>query len=92
MTWITIAFIHLRFRAALKAQGRFIDELQYVSPFFPIGPYIAILLGVIILMGQGFVYMVDTEVPTVLGFAQVYSIIFFNGSGARFVCITLLWL
>ncbi|XBW35951.1 hypothetical protein QEN19_001524 [Hanseniaspora menglaensis] len=38
-TWAGICFAHIRFRAALKSQGRSLDELTYVSPTGIIGSY-----------------------------------------------------
>ncbi|KAF9163253.1 hypothetical protein DFQ27_005276 [Actinomortierella ambigua] len=54
LTWMSIAVIHLRFRAALKAQGRSVKDLPYVAPFFPYSCYISILLGLMIVVMQGY--------------------------------------
>lgn len=53
VTWITVAIIHIRFRAAFNAQKKSIEDLPYRAPFYPLGPYIAIFLGLLILIGQG---------------------------------------
>ncbi|KAF9425619.1 hypothetical protein BGZ76_003145 [Entomortierella beljakovae] len=54
LTWMSISFIHLRFRAAFKAQGRSLSELPYIAPFFPYSCYISILLGLMIVFLQGY--------------------------------------
>lgn len=55
LTWISISFIHLRFRAAFKAQGRSAEaELPYLAPFFPIGPWVGSILGGGIVLMQGY--------------------------------------
>ncbi|KAI8923841.1 amino acid permease-domain-containing protein [Entophlyctis helioformis] len=54
LTWLSIAVIHIRFRRALKVQGVSTDILPYKAPFQPYGPYIAILLGFGIIIGQGY--------------------------------------
>ncbi|KAK3837462.1 MAG: amino acid permease/ SLC12A domain-containing protein [Linnemannia gamsii] len=54
LTWLSISIIHLRFRAAFKAQGRSIKDLPYVAPFFPYSCYISILLALMIVFLQGY--------------------------------------
>ncbi|KAG0304119.1 hypothetical protein BGZ97_001611 [Linnemannia gamsii] len=54
LTWLSISIIHLRFRAAFKAQGRSIKDLPYVAPFFPYSCYLSILLALMILFLQGY--------------------------------------
>ncbi|KAG0236691.1 hypothetical protein BGW42_002853 [Actinomortierella wolfii] len=54
LTWLSISIIHLRFRAALKAQDRSIKELPYVAPFFPYSCYISIALAIMIVFMQGY--------------------------------------
>ncbi|KAF9972288.1 hypothetical protein BGZ73_004605 [Actinomortierella ambigua] len=54
LTWMSIAIIHLRFRAALKAQGRSVKELPYVAPFFPYSCYISIALALMIVVMQAY--------------------------------------
>ncbi|KAK9727687.1 hypothetical protein K7432_001621 [Basidiobolus ranarum] len=61
LTWMSIAIIHLRFRAAFKAQNRNLADLPYVAPFFPYSCYIAILLCLIIFVMQA--YQVATADP-----------------------------
>jgi lysine-specific permease len=54
LTWLSIAFIHIRFRQAFEAQEKDLASLVYRSPFYPIGPVIAIILGFFIIGGQGY--------------------------------------
>ncbi|KAJ1540975.1 hypothetical protein HK405_010965, partial [Cladochytrium tenue] len=52
LTWMSISVTHLRFRAALTAQGRRPEDLPYRMPFFPYGNYIAIAIACAIVCGQ----------------------------------------
>ncbi|KAG0323217.1 hypothetical protein BGZ99_002893 [Dissophora globulifera] len=54
LTWMSISIIHLRFRAAFKAQGRSLSDLPYIAPLFPYSCYISILLGLMILFMEGY--------------------------------------
>jgi lysine-specific permease len=49
--WLGIAICHLRFRKAWMAQGRSLDDLKFKSKFFPYGPWLALILFVIVLFG-----------------------------------------
>lgn len=53
IAWIGIAVCHLRFRKAYIAQGHALQDLKYQSKFYPFGPVFAILLSVIVIIGQG---------------------------------------
>jgi lysine-specific permease len=54
LTWMSISVIHLRFRAAFKAQGRSLSELPYIAPLFPYSCYISIALALMIVFLQGY--------------------------------------
>ncbi|KAI9348571.1 amino acid permease/ SLC12A domain-containing protein [Obelidium mucronatum] len=54
LTWLSISLTHLRFRAALEAQEKSLDILPYKAPFFPFMDYMAISIGLVILVGQAF--------------------------------------
>ncbi|KAF9965786.1 hypothetical protein BGZ70_004132, partial [Mortierella alpina] len=54
LTWMSISIIHLRFRAAFRAQGRSLSELPYLAPAFPYSCYISIALTVMIVFLQGY--------------------------------------
>ncbi|GJJ70284.1 hypothetical protein EMPS_02633 [Entomortierella parvispora] len=61
LTWLSISVIHLRFRAAMKAQGRPLSDLPYIAPLFPYSCYISILLALMIVFLEG--YQAVTAVP-----------------------------
>ncbi|KAJ3231780.1 hypothetical protein HDU81_003519 [Chytriomyces hyalinus] len=52
LTWMSISFCHLRFRAAYEAQGKSSLNLPYQAPFYPYSDYAAIAMGILILVGQ----------------------------------------
>ena len=54
LTWFSISFIHLRFRAAYIAQGKDLNDMTYKAPLFPFGNWIAIIIGSVIIIGQVF--------------------------------------
>ncbi len=76
ITWISISFIHLRFRAAFAAQGiRAQDVLVFMAPFFPVGPIIGIVLGTVILLGEGYAaFATQTSLLGVL--ASLFNVYF----------------
>lgn len=49
--WLGIAICHLRFRRAWAAQGRSLDQLKFRARFFPVGPWLALALFVIVVFG-----------------------------------------
>ena len=49
--WLGIAICHLRFRKAWVAQGRSLDDLKFKSKFYPYGPWIAVVLFLLVLFG-----------------------------------------
>jgi lysine-specific permease len=51
LIWLGIAICHLRFRKAWLAQGRSLDDLKFKARFFPYGPWMALILFVIVLFG-----------------------------------------
>ncbi len=51
LIWLGIAVCHLRFRQAWVAQGRSLDELKFKAKFYPYGPWLAVVLFVIVLFG-----------------------------------------
>jgi len=50
VAWMAINFTHLRFRRGYLSQGRKLEDLPYVAPFFPYSDYISILVGCICLV------------------------------------------
>ncbi|KAK6456794.1 amino acid permease [Scheffersomyces xylosifermentans] len=51
-TWIAICFTHLRWRWALAAQGRSLDEVAFISPLGKFGSYSGILILSLIVVGE----------------------------------------
>jgi lysine-specific permease len=51
LIWLGIAVCHLRFRKAWVAQGRSINDLKFKSRFFPYGPWLAVVLFLVVLLG-----------------------------------------
>jgi amino acid permease len=54
LIWLGIAVCHLRFRQAWVAQGRSVDDLKFKSKFYPYGPWLALVLFLIVLFGANF--------------------------------------
>ncbi|KAF8945374.1 hypothetical protein BGZ47_002790 [Haplosporangium gracile] len=54
IAWLGIAFSHIRFRMAYKAQGRSLSDLPFISNLYPFGPIYTIVVCVVILIGQGY--------------------------------------
>ena len=51
LIWLGIAVCHLRFRKAWVAQGRSLDDLKFKAKFFPYGPWLALILFLVVLFG-----------------------------------------
>ncbi|KAI7875891.1 hypothetical protein K492DRAFT_167729 [Lichtheimia hyalospora FSU 10163] len=54
ITWVIICITHIRFRLGLRKQQRSLKALPYVAPFFPIPDIFVIVIGTIIIFGQGY--------------------------------------
>lgn len=54
ITWIAISITHIRFRIGFRKQGRSLDQLPYVAPLFPFADLFVIVIGTIIVFGQGY--------------------------------------
>lgn len=52
LAWLGIAVSHYRFRRAFIAQGHKLSELVYHAKWFPIGPILAIIMSLIVILGQ----------------------------------------
>jgi len=52
IAWIGIAISHYRFRRAMIAQGRSVKDLRYHARWFPVGPILALVLSIIVVLGQ----------------------------------------
>jgi len=51
LIWLGIAVCHLRFRKAWIAQGRRVEDLKFRSRFYPYGPWIAVVLFLVVILG-----------------------------------------
>lgn len=54
ITWAGISWCHWKFRRALKAQGRSLEELPYRARFFPAGAVVALIACIAIIIGQAY--------------------------------------
>jgi len=54
IVWVGIAVCHFRFRRAYVAQGYDLKDLPYKAPLFPLGPIIAFVLCIIVILGQNY--------------------------------------
>ncbi|KAF9371647.1 hypothetical protein CPB97_001820 [Podila verticillata] len=54
ISWLGIAFCHIRFRMAYKAQGRSLNDLPFISRLYPWGPIYTLVVCLVILLGQGY--------------------------------------
>lgn len=54
IAWLGIALAHYRFRRGYHYQGHDLLALPYRAKWFPVGPLLAFLLCVLIMLGQGY--------------------------------------
>ncbi|KAI9305204.1 amino acid permease/ SLC12A domain-containing protein [Cunninghamella echinulata] len=54
ISWWGIGFVHLRFRRAYVKQGRDVNELPYISSWYPFSGIFSSVLCVLIILGQGY--------------------------------------
>lgn len=52
IAWLGIAISHYRFRRALVIQGYDLNKLVYRAKWFPFGPILALILCVLVIIGQ----------------------------------------
>ncbi|KAJ3073163.1 hypothetical protein HDU98_002135 [Podochytrium sp. JEL0797] len=45
MNWQIMSYTHLRFRAGYIAQGRKVEDLPYIAPFYPYADYLSLTIG-----------------------------------------------
>ncbi|MDN6378407.1 MAG: amino acid permease [Brevibacterium aurantiacum] len=62
IVWVGIAWCHFRFRRAYVKQGHDIADLPYRAPLFPVGPIIALVMLVIVIIGQNVEAVVNGRV------------------------------
>jgi lysine-specific permease len=54
IAWVGIAICHYRFRKAFIHQGNDLNTLKYKAMWYPFGPILALLMCIIIILGQGY--------------------------------------
>ena len=74
LIWLGIAICHLRFRKAWIAQGRSLDDLKFKSKFFPYGPWLALVLFLVVLFGAN-ISVFQVEVFSWFDFITGYMMI-----------------
>ena len=60
--WTAASIIHLRFRKGWYFKGYTVKDLPYCAPFFPWSNYIAIVLGIVLTLIQGWSYFKPFQV------------------------------
>ncbi|KAJ2489394.1 hypothetical protein IWW37_004016 [Coemansia sp. RSA 2050] len=53
VSWLGIAFSHIRFRGAYVRQGYDVNDLPYRSALYPFGPVLCLVVITVIVFGQG---------------------------------------
>ncbi|KAI9339350.1 amino acid permease-domain-containing protein [Obelidium mucronatum] len=48
IAWMVMSFTHIRFRNGYLAQGRKVEELPYIAPYFPYVDYISLYIGTVV--------------------------------------------
>ncbi|ECP4571333.1 amino acid permease [Listeria monocytogenes] len=61
IAWVGIAISHYRFRKAFIKQGHDLSELKYKAKFFPFGPILAIILCILVIVGQDYAAFLKPE-------------------------------
>ena len=54
IAWVGIAISHYRFRKAYQLQGKDLSLLPYKAPLYPFGPLFALILCLIVILGQNY--------------------------------------
>jgi len=52
LVWGSVGIISLRFRMAFRAQGRYLSDLPYRQPFFPLLPIGTIVLAILMFVAE----------------------------------------
>ncbi|MGO2069564.1 MULTISPECIES: amino acid permease [Glutamicibacter] len=59
IAWIGIAVCHYKFRKAYIASGQDLANLPYKAPLFPLGPVLAFVILIVVIVGQNYQAIVD---------------------------------
>ncbi|KAK6465401.1 general amino acid permease [Scheffersomyces coipomensis] len=72
-TWLSICLAHIRFRRALKVQGRLTDELAFTSQTGVIGSWFGVILNTLVIIAQFWLSLFPLgESPNAEGFFEGY--------------------
>ncbi|PVV02891.1 hypothetical protein BB560_002645 [Smittium megazygosporum] len=71
LSWITIIFMHFRFRRGYILQGYNLDDLPYIALFYPFGQFFSFILLVFIALAQGYYTFIGAPFDA-SGFFQTY--------------------
>jgi amino acid permease len=77
--WLGIAMAHYRFRRAWIAQGRTLNDLKYRSKFYPVGPFLAMALSLLVIFGANYFVFLDFNWPDLFiyyGFFPAFMLIY----------------
>jgi lysine-specific permease len=84
IAWLGIAFSHIRFRMAYKAQGRALSDLPFISNLYPFGPIYTIVVCVVILIGQGYTAFSPFDLKSFLSAYVTLPFVFLLYFGNKF--------
>ncbi|KAG9066096.1 hypothetical protein KI688_001315 [Linnemannia hyalina] len=84
IAWLGIAFSHIRFRMAYKAQGRVLSDLPFISNLYPFGPIYTIVVCVVILIGQGYTAFSPFDIKSFLSAYVTLPFVFILYFGNKF--------
>ncbi|MCD4549034.1 amino acid permease [Schaalia sp. lx-260] len=82
ITWMGIAWSHMKFRQALAAQGFDVARLPYRARLYPAGPIIALVMCAIVVVGQ--------NVEALLGNADMTALLSSYIGLPLFLCVWLI--
>ena len=54
ITWVGIAWCHLKFRKAYVAQGKDVNDLPFKAKLYPLGPIVALVMCLLVIAGQNY--------------------------------------
>lgn len=59
ITWAGIAWSHYKFRKAYIAQGKDVNKLPFKAKWYPLGPILALLMCLIVIIGQNYEVLIQ---------------------------------
>ena len=91
LVWGSISFIHIRFRKAWKLQGYHVEDLPFVSLFYPYNAYFGVAANIILALIQGWQTLAPFDAGSFVDayiLLVLFPIIYF---GYKLVFKTRLW-